>query len=80
MNKAKTILKEHGVNGFRKLKLKRVRYSAGKQCEWINPHVAVRLLDRLTAEGVVIESLALCRELASKGLLDCLTIRGSEAV
>ncbi len=76
MLKAKQILKEHGVKGFRKLKLKRIRYVAGKQCSFLNPHIAKNLLNRLVAEGFSVGNLQTCIELAEKGLLDTITLEG----
>lgn len=75
MLRAKQIFKDHGVKGFRKLKLKRVTYTAGKQCLTLNSHVAKRLLDRLIEEGYTIDDLQTCYELAAKGLLDTITIK-----
>ena len=75
MQKAKQIFKEHGVKGFRKLKLARPTYTGGKQCSTLNAHVAKRLLDRLVEEGYTIDDLQTCYELAEKGLLDTITIK-----
>lgn len=71
---AKKICKEHGVKGFRKLKLKRTMFTAGKQCQSINAHIAKRLIDRLLAEGFEIRDAGTCYELAGKGLLDTVTV------
>jgi predicted transcriptional regulator len=71
---AKKICKEHGVKGFRKLKLKRTMFTAGKQCQSINAHIAKRLIDRLLAEGFEIRDAGTCYELADKGLLDTVTV------
>lgn len=75
MQKAKQIFKDHGVKGFRKLKLARPTYIGGKQCLTLNAHVAKRLLDRLIEEGYTIDDLQTCYELAEKGLLDTITIK-----
>ena len=71
---AKKICKEHGVKGFRKLKLKRVRYIAGKQCAFLNKHIAERLINRLIEEGFEVDDMITSYELADKGLLDCITL------
>lgn len=71
---AKKICKEHGVKGFRKLKLKRPMYVSGKQCQSINPHVAKRLIDKLLSEGFEIRDAGTCYQLAEKGLLDTVTV------
>lgn len=73
-NLAKKICKEHGVKSFRKAKLKRTIYYAGKQCERINPHIAKRLLSRLESEGFNIGNRDVAYELAEKGLLDQITV------
>ena len=72
---AKKICKEHGVKGFRKLKLKRTTYVAGKQCDHINKHIAKRLLDSLINNGIPVDNKATCYELAEKGFLDVITLR-----
>lgn len=71
---AKKICKEHGVKGFRKMALVRTVYVAGKQTAFLNPCIAERLLKRLTDEGFTIAGLETCKELAAKGLLDCVSI------
>ena len=71
---AKKICKEHGIKGFRKMALKRPVYVAGKQCQRLNGHIALRVLSRLTAEGFEVANLGTCRELAEKGLLDSISI------
>jgi hypothetical protein len=71
---AKKICKEHGVKGFRKLKLKRPMYISGKQCQSINAHIAKRLIDRLLSEGFEIRDANTCYQLAEKGLLDTITV------
>lgn len=72
---AKKIFKEHGVKGFRKLKLKRPAYIGGKQCSKLNSHIAKNLLDRLVACGFHIDDLNTCYSLAEKGLLDTVTVK-----
>ena len=72
---AKKICKEHGIKGFRKLKLKRVTYTAGKQTVHINQHVAIRLINRLEAEGFIVDQRQTMIELAKKGLSDTFSIR-----
>ena len=74
-NLAKKICKEHGVKGFRKLKLKRTLYVAGKQTIQINQHIAFRLLDSLKAAGFKVDQEALMYSLAGKGFLDTVTVR-----
>ena len=71
---ARKICKEHGVKGFRKLALKRPIYVAGKQTAWLNSCIAERLIARLIEEGFEIGGLEVCRQLAAKGHLDCLSI------
>jgi hypothetical protein len=51
---AKKIAKEHGVKGFRKLKLKRPMWYVGQQTVHINKHIALRMVARLEAEGFTI--------------------------
>lgn len=70
---AKAICKPH-MKGFRKLKLKRPRYIAGKQGARLAPADAHQVLDELQAAGLTIEQLGTCRELATKGLFDCVTV------
>lgn len=74
-NIAKKLFKEHGVKGFRKLKLKRPTYTGGKQCSHLNPHIAKRLLDRLVECGFQIDDLNTCYSLAEKGILDTVTVK-----
>lgn len=71
---AKKICREHGVKGFRKMKLKRPVYVAGKQCSNLNGHIAKRLISRLTEEGFEVAQYTTCIELAEKGLLDTISI------
>ncbi len=71
---AKKIAKEHGVKGFRKLKLKRPAFVVGKQCAFMSKFIANNLIESLTKKGFNIQDKALCIELANKGLLDTLTI------
>lgn len=73
-NLAKKLCKEHGIKGFRKLKLKREMYIAGKQCETMTRFIANNLLDSLIAKGFDIADISTCRQLADKGLLDTITI------
>lgn len=72
---AKQVVKDHGVKGFRKLKLKREVYTIGKQCSYINKHVALRLITRLEALGFSIGGKQVTLELAEKGLLDTITLQ-----
>ena len=74
MDKAKKICSNHGVKGFRKLKLKRPVYVAGKQSVMLNPHIATRLIDELVKVGYIICNEVTVRELATKGHLDCVSI------
>lgn len=71
----KKIAKEHGVKGCRKLKLKREMYTIGKQCSFINKHIAIRLIESLESKGYTVTDRKTCMELAEKGLLDTLTIQ-----
>jgi hypothetical protein len=76
LDEAKKCAKNHGVKGFRKMKLKRPIHLIGKQCQHINPHVALRLIDRLKEIGFRIGDEQVTRELAVKGLLDTISIEG----
>ena len=71
---AKKICKEHGVKGFRKLKLKRELYVAGKQCQFMTKFIANNLLNSLVKKGFEIRDFETCKQLAEKGLLDTVTI------
>jgi len=73
---AKKVCKEHGVKGFRKLKLKRVLYVAGKQGVYLNKFIANNLLDSLVNKGLIVSDLSTMRQLAEKGLFDTVTIGG----
>lgn len=72
---AKQICKAHGLKGFRKMRLARGGYIAGKQCDHIESGEAVNLLYTLESAGYVVSQRDVCYELADKGLLDCVTIR-----
>lgn len=72
---AKKLVKELGVKGFRKLKLKRTLYTIGKQCQPINKFMAVRLIEGLEKLGFEVKDRALCLELNEKEILDTITIR-----
>ena len=74
VTEAKKVAKEHGVKGFRKLKLKRELYTIGNQCSYINKFMAVRLIEKLEELGFRIGGKIDCLELAEKGLLDTITI------
>lgn len=71
---AKKICKKHGLKGFRKIRLKRECYIAGKQTNRINTSTALSLLDDLTNSGFLIRDLPVLKELAENGLLDSVTI------
>lgn len=71
---AKKICKDHGVKGFKKLALKKTIYVAGKQSVHLSEFIAERLISRLTEEGFDIGGLDVCKQLAAKGHLDCLSI------
>ena len=71
---AKKICKEHGVKGFRKLKLKRVIYTAGKQTVRVKGEIAIRLINRLEASGYIVGQRQTMIELAEKGLSDTFSI------
>lgn len=63
------------VNGFRKYRLKRPCYSAGRQGERLSTELAHALLDELEAvEGLRIIQIECCRSLADKGLLDVISV------
>lgn len=74
LNETKAILKAHGVKGFRKLKLKRVVYTIGKQTQFMDSDTAFSLMGALTAMGWKIEQADVCAQLAAKGLLDTLSV------
>ena len=71
---AKMICKNHGIKGFRKLKLVRPVYVAGKQCSKIDRYIAERLLNRLVQEGFDVADYGTCLQLAEKGMLDTISI------
>ena len=73
-NTAKEICKKHDIKGFRKLKLTRTVYVAGKQCSNLKPVDALRLLNDLKEAGYGVADFNTCRELAEKGLLDTISI------
>ena len=73
---AKKVAKEHGVKGFRKLKLKRTIYVAGKQCQFLNTYIALRLISRMEELGFTIGDKQTTIELAEKGLLDTIILEG----
>ena len=77
LKQAKKCAKEHGIKGFRKLKLKRPIHLIGKQCAYINAYIALRLIDRLKEIGFRIGDEKTTRELAEKGLLDTISIEGA---
>lgn len=63
------------VNGFKKYRLKRPCYLAGRQGERLSTEAAHSLLDELEAvEGLRIIQLDTCRSLADKELLDCISL------
>jgi len=70
----KKAVKNHGVKGFRKLKLKRELYVIGKQCSWLSPFIADRLIRRIEELGFEVSDRKTSLELAEKGFLDCITI------
>lgn len=74
LDQAKKAAKEHGVKGFRKLKLKREVYIVGKQCQQVNEHIAKRLIGRMEEIGFHVEGKQTLIELAEKGLFDTMTI------
>ena len=71
---AKIIAKNHGVAGFRKLRLKAPIFLIGKQGSFLDKHVALRLIGRLKEIGFYIDGEDIILQLADKGLLDCITI------
>ena len=72
---AKKCVKEHGVKGFRKLKLKRETYVIGRQCAYLNKFVVQNMIKRLEKLGFEVQQKRVCFELAEKGQLDTLTIQ-----
>lgn len=73
-NLAKKICKEHGMKGFKKMRLARTVYIAGKQCQMLDKSLSINLVNKLLAAGFQIKGVETVRELAEKGLLDCLLI------
>ncbi|EDN4628904.1 hypothetical protein BET23_000698 [Salmonella enterica subsp. enterica serovar Virginia] len=71
----KALVKALGIKGFRKLKLKRELYVAGKQCAFMDKDTATSLIKGIYSLGFEIEGLTTCLELADKGLLDTVTIK-----
>ena len=71
---AKKIVKDHGVKGFRKLKLKRPMWVVGRQTVHVNKHVALRMIDRLESEGFCIQQRDVIMSLIEKDLFDSCTI------
>ncbi|EAM6533148.1 hypothetical protein ACE1EC_004365 [Salmonella enterica] len=71
----KALVKALGIKGFRKLKLKRELYVAGKQCSFMDKDTATSLIKGIYSLGFEIEGLTTCLELADKGLLDTVTIK-----
>ncbi|EBD5024581.1 hypothetical protein ACDX64_001564 [Salmonella enterica] len=71
----KALVKALGIKGFRKLKLKRELYVAGKQCSFMDKDTATSLIKGIYSLGFEIEGLITCLELADKGLLDTVTIK-----
>ena len=75
MNKfdeAKRICKAHGIKGFRKLKLKRTVYHAGRQCQRMDVATAQTVLAELVELGFDFTNCE--HKLAAKGLLDVITL------
>lgn len=70
---AKQIAKQFGVKGFRKMKLARIRYTVGRQCEMIKNGVA--FIEAMEAAGYEVTQRETCIQLAQKGLLDSITIK-----
>ena len=66
--KAKAICKEAGIVGFKKMRLKRPTYYAGRQGQRIEPDTAMEVIEKLEAVGIRVSDTD--RELATKGLLD----------
>ena len=73
---AKKICKEHGVKGFRKLKLKRPLYTVGRQTVRINKRIALRLVDSLESNGFKIDNRDMVMSLIEQDLFDSFTIVG----
>ena len=71
---AKKMCKEHGVKGFRKLKLKRELYVIGKQGKRINSFIAIAMIADLESLGYEIQDIKTTMSLNDKGLLDTITI------
>lgn len=74
LNEIKTVAKELGVKGFRKLKLSRETYVIGKQGQYIDENSAIVLMNKITRWGWKIEQYKTTFELHEKGLLDTLII------
>ena len=71
---AKKIVKNHGVKGFRKLKLKRPMWVIGKQTVKINQHTARRMIERLEEEGFTITQRDVTMQMVENEMIDTITI------
>lgn len=71
---AKKICKEHGLKGFRKLKLKRVMYTAGKQTVTLSRATSTSLIYKLEAAGYSVDQRQTMLDLSRKGLADTFSI------
>ena len=71
---AKKIVKNHGVKGFRKLKLKRPMWVIGKQTIKINKYTALRMIERLEEEGFTITQRDVTMQMVENEMIDTITI------
>ena len=77
LDQAKKCAKDHGVKGFRKLRLKKELYIVGKQTAFLNTHTAKRLINRFEEIGYRVSMKKTLLELAEKGFLDCITLEAA---
>lgn len=76
MQDVKDFLKQQGVKGFRKLRLKRPVWVAGKQCQRLDRQTALAVIEGIEALGYRVAQRNTTIELAQKGLLDTISIEG----
>ena len=74
LEQAKKAVKEHGVKGFRKLRLKRECYTIGKQCVQIEKFKGISLINALEKAGFRVQQKDILLNLADQGFLDVITI------
>lgn len=77
LEKAKKLAKQNGLKGFRKIRVARGGYAVGRQTERMTEGTALNVMAGFEKLGFQICQKQTCLELAAKGLLDTLTIRGA---